>query len=467
MNQSHAATVAVWRRFHPLYAFRFFRYGLLACLVPLARAAAAFEFAAFFEALYQDAVLLVTFGVASAVLWGTTGFSVPSGTLCTRSGIFYKAHRIFRLEEVCALELQRPLHCRLFGASKMTLYLESTLSPRKLSFYLSKRDAAALAEQILPTVSDTAVYAPAGIERLNFMMLSANAVTSAIFFSMAMNRIDDFFGQDWQALAAQNLSVLAGFFSHWLPAGLAGLFALAFFIAALTMLYSFVRTFGFTACRSRGVLISRGGLLTLTERRVRASAVTWCEVRVTPAARLLRRYPLYLRAGSFHGSDIPFMVFSARTPDAPQLLLPRFCAVNRKNFSAQGKSAPQYFWMAGTALALTLGMVLVATVSAPALLPFPAVGALLSLGALAVAVEGFLREGIAANENGTLALCRTARMTRHEYCIFTPNVAYRMFQSPFAAAGGRCNCTVQVPGGRGVRVRGIRAFLAENLPFVR
>ena len=48
MNQSHAATVAVWRRFHPLYAFRFFRYGLLACLVPLARAAAAFEFAAFF-----------------------------------------------------------------------------------------------------------------------------------------------------------------------------------------------------------------------------------------------------------------------------------------------------------------------------------------------------------------------------------------------------------------------------------
>ena len=203
-------------------------------------------------------------GIASAVLWGTTGFSVPSGTLCTRSGIFYKAHRMFRLEEVCALELQRPLHCRLFGASKMTLYLESTLSPRKLSFYLGKRDAAALAEQILPTVSDTAVYAPAGIERLNFMMLSANAVTSAIFFSMAMNRIDDFFGQDWQALAAQNLSVLAGFFSHWLPAGLAGLFALAFFIAALTMLYSFVRTFGFTACRSRGVLISRGGLLTLT-----------------------------------------------------------------------------------------------------------------------------------------------------------------------------------------------------------
>ena len=106
-------------------------------------------------------------------------------------------------------------------------------------------------------------------------------------------------------------------------------------------------------------------------------------------------------------------------------------------------------------------------VSAPALLPFPAVGALLSLGALAVAVEGFFREGVKANQNGTLALCRTARMTRHEYCIFPPDVSYRIFQTPFAAAGGRCNCTVQMPGGRGVRVRGIRAFAAEQLSFPR
>lgn len=464
MNASNSAS---WRRFHPLYAFRFFRYGLLVCLIPLARAALSFEFGAFFDALYQDALLLCVFGTASAVLWMSTGFCVRDGALCTRSAIVYKTHHVFRLQSVCAVELKRPLHCRFLGASKVTLYFENTPVPPRLSFYLSRRDAAVLAERILPVESDVAVYAPAGIERLNFMMLSANAVTSAVFFTMAANRIDDFFAQDLQALAAQNLSRLASFLSHWLPAGLAGLFALAFFIAALTMLYSFVRTFGFTACRSRGVLLSRGGLFTLTERRVRAGAVTFCEVRVTPAARLLRRYPLYLRAGSFHGADIPFMVFSARTPDAPQLLLPRFFAVDRKDFSSQGKSAPQYFWLSGTALALTLGMSLVAMVSAPALLPFPAVGALLSLGALAVAVEGFFREGVKANENGTLALCRTARMTRHEYCIFTPDVSYRIFQTPFAAAGGRCNCTVQMPGGRGVRVRGIRAFAAERLSFPR
>ena len=210
MNASNSAS---WRRFHPLYAFRFFRYGLLVCLIPLARAALSFEFGAFFDALYQDALLLCVFGTASAVLWMSTGFCVRDGALCTRSAIVYKTHHVFRLQSVCGVELKRPLHCRFFGASKVTLYFENTPIPPRLSFYLSRRDAAALAERILPVESDVAVYAPAGIERLNFMMLSANAVTSAVFFTMAANRIDDFFAQDLQALAAQNLSRLASFLS--------------------------------------------------------------------------------------------------------------------------------------------------------------------------------------------------------------------------------------------------------------
>ena len=193
MNASNSAP---WRRFHPLYAFRFFRYGLLVCLIPLARAALSFEFGAFFDALYQDALLLCVFGTASAVLWMSTGFCVRDGALCTRSAIVYKTHHVFRLQSVCAVELKRPLHFRFLGASKVTLYFENTPVPPRLSFYLSRRDAAALAERILPVESDVAVYAPAGIERLNFMMLSANAVTSAVFFTMGANSICDFFSQD-------------------------------------------------------------------------------------------------------------------------------------------------------------------------------------------------------------------------------------------------------------------------------
>ena len=95
MNASNSAS---WRRFHPLYAFRFFRYGLLVCLIPLARAALSFEFGAFFDALYQDALLLCVFGTASAVLWMSTGFCVRDGALCTRSAIVYKTHHVFRLQ---------------------------------------------------------------------------------------------------------------------------------------------------------------------------------------------------------------------------------------------------------------------------------------------------------------------------------------------------------------------------------
>ena len=74
-----------------------------------------------------------------------------------------------------------PLYCRMLGASRVTLYFKTNASPKSYSMYLHKKDAAAVADVLLPVRSDTSVFEPTGFERLSFVMLSANIITSSAF----------------------------------------------------------------------------------------------------------------------------------------------------------------------------------------------------------------------------------------------------------------------------------------------
>ena len=76
--------------------------------------------------------------------------------------------------------------------------------------------------------------------------------------------------------------------------------------------------------RNNGVIVAKGGLLTKTERRILAKAVTSCDIRTTPMGRLLRRSSVYLHAGGFSGKDLPLMVYRKGKEAQLQKLMPEF-----------------------------------------------------------------------------------------------------------------------------------------------
>ena len=109
------------RPFHLLYALRYFRYGLVLCLVPMARALLAFDLSAFYTALGQDAAILLAVGAASLVLRRATAFWLDGAGLHCETGIFRRVRTVYAPAALAALEVSRPVHCSLLAASKVTL----------------------------------------------------------------------------------------------------------------------------------------------------------------------------------------------------------------------------------------------------------------------------------------------------------------------------------------------------------
>lgn len=453
------------RRFHVFYALRFFRYGILLGLVPILHAVTALQWQAVVQAVYSDALILLVFGLFSVALWRTTGICFTENEMTAHWGILWKRTHYVRVADVCALEVRQSLRYRLFGAARVTLYFENMQAPNQLVLYLSIHDARNMAQTLMPVYRESSVYAPSGIEKLNFVVLSANVITSCVFISMTLSQLDDLFAQDFKQLAAQNLSRLSAVLSHWLPASISGLAALFFLIITVTVLYSFVHAFGFSVCRNGGILLMRGGLITRIERRIRAAQVTCCEMRVTLVARMLRHAPVYVRAGSLNGRDIPLMVCPLQTPQTIGMLLEGFSQASMPLCSPRQKSPVQYLWKSGVCAALFLAMLAVSVVSVPSLLAVPATGVFFSLAALLLAIEGIFREGICQNENRTLSLCYTRFLTRHEVCILTHSFALSTWQTPFAFRDGRCDVAVRLAGGARFYVRGLQASDADSLRF--
>lgn len=411
------------KRPHLLDSLRFFRYGFLLCLVPMVQALFRFDMEGLLIALWQDAAILAVCLALSLALWAAARISVTPQAVVFRQGIGFHLRQTFARASIAVVEIERPLYCRFVGAARVRLYFKNYAAPHRLTVYLTKRDAAFLSETLMPVKQHSGVFTPAGFERLALVMLSANAVTTSIFLWMGVQRLNDYLEQDLEQIALEHFTRLEVFIERLLPAGSAFLVALAFCLASLTFCYSFFHTFGFSCGRSGGVIISRGGFFTKIERRVLASSVTACRVRVTPAARLLHRRPVYLTAGWFGGGDVPLMVYKAGQEHIVQALLPDFMPPAR-----------------------LLG-VLVA----------------LSAGCLLVSLEGFGEEGIADNPNRTLGLVYTRFFTRYEVCIFTPDRSFAVRQNPFSVNAGRSNVFVRLPAHHTFRVRGVRKARADAL----
>lgn len=461
------AAVMKKRRFHIFFTLRYLRYGLVLCLVPMLRALIAFDLPSLVTALRQDLLILLFCTAAALWMWWFTAFWVEQGRICIEQGVLFRSRRVFEAVSVAAVEIERPLHCRLFGAGKLRLYFRDFAAPKHYLLYLRKNAAQEVADALLPVREDLSVFAPAGFERLALVMLSANVLTSGLFIWMSLNRLADIFGKDIHAIAAENFTRFELWLEQFLPAGMAMLTALLFIIISVTFLVSLVRTAGFRVCRNGGVILSRGGLVTKIERRILVRCVSACDVRVTPVARVLGRYPVYLSAGSFRGGDIPVMVYRRRSGQMPETLLPNFTQPVHPLCVPQRKSIWSYLWKPLTALAVSLALCGAAVAVMPGMLPVLAVPVLLSAGALAQSWEGYFKEGVRRNENRTLSLVYTRFYTRHEICVFTPDVAYTTFQHPFSLSAGWADFTVSLPCGLKYRVRGVLQYVAHQMQFLQ
>ncbi len=453
------------QRFHILFTLRYLRYGLVLCLVPIVQALLAFDLDSLWIALKQDAAILAACGAAALGLWLATDFQLSRGAVTVSQGVLYRNMRVFSHASVAALEIVRPLYCRMLGASRLTLYFNADIAPRKYTVYLPKKRAVEAADALLPARTDRAVFEPTGFERLTFVMLTANVVTSSAFAVWGVRELDEVLGQDLQQVALDTLREALLLAARFLPTGLAFLVTIGFAAVGFTFLYALVHTAGFQVGRAGGVILSRGGFITHIERRVRVSCVSACKVCVTPAARLLRRYPVYVSAGSYHGGDLPVLVYKKGQEETVQRLLPNFCPPGTPLKDTANKSPVQFIWKPAMGLVLTLAVSGVALNAMPGILPVLAVPGVLSLGALIVSLEGFCREGVCKNKNRTLSVCYTRFFTRYETCVFTQDVAYTIAENPFSVSRGRCDLKVHLPGGLRCRARGVRQYLAKEIPF--
>ena len=91
-----------------------------------------------------------------------------------------------------------------------------------------------MADVLLPVRSDTSVFEPTGFERLSFVMLSANIITSSAFALWGVKQLDEVLGQNFQQIALDTFHEAELFAARYLPTGLAFLVTLGFAVTGFT-----------------------------------------------------------------------------------------------------------------------------------------------------------------------------------------------------------------------------------------
>ena len=310
------------RHYHPLAALRFLRKTVLLCLLPLANALLEFSLSALLTALRQDAALLLFLCGASSILLEASSWALDeAGVLRLRWAFISKRERIIRGEALAALTIERPLFFRLLGASRVVLYPVGQPAKRAVTLYLHKEDAQELADRLMP-VRDPVCHRPAGGERAALVVLGANGLSTLALTYLAIRQSRPF-PLTAEAVALSRLNVLVRFAAHWLPAGAAWMLVLTGALFGISLARSFVQTVHYTVWHTADQLGSRGGWLSRFEFRVRSREVSYADVRFSPTARLMKRWPVFVVAGSCR-PELPLFVYRSGQEELFRELLPEF-----------------------------------------------------------------------------------------------------------------------------------------------
>ena len=456
-------TPAVQGRYHIVYSLHLLKKGLFFCLVPLVQALISWDLPSLYGVLRQEALILLALAAVSLVLWRNTGWRQYPDRLELYSGVLLHRSRVLRRSELAVVEITRNPFLQLLGAARVTLY--GCRVRQTIILYLPRRAAMALADTLLPPPRKPPLFKPVGGQRLAFVMVSANVISTALLLTVSLRQTEELLGAAVTLPIRDNFTRLEQLVEKVVPAGVAWLFTAVFLLWGASLLVSLLRTVGFTVARSGGVILCHGGFILRTERRILAAVVSACDVRITPVARLLRRYPVYLTAGSYHAGDVPILVCKKGQTDLLQALMPGFVPPGGPTENRIGRSVPMFFWKSGACLAFSLALLGVSMWQLPAVTGLLVIPCVLSAAAVLISAEGYRLEGAARTPGRVLTVQYSRIFTRHSVCVFTPDINFRLFASPFAQSVGRCNLTIQLPCGFRLRVRSVNRYRAAHLPL--
>ena len=290
-----------------------------------------------------------------------------------------------------------------------------------------------------------------GGEKLAFAVLGANGLSTLILWWLAIHQTQSY-APDAQTAALAQLGQLAAFAARWLPLGTAWLLVLAGTLFCISLVRSALQAVHYTVWRTDTQLGSRGGWLSRFEFRVRSSEISYADVRVSPIARLMKRWPVFVVAGSCR-PELPLFVYRSGQEELFRELLPEFRMPPDTRHDLTHRSAV-FFAPAGIPFGLCLLLVLVSRSVLPALTGTLLIPTAVFAVFLAGGLMGWLKEGIWLRE-GRFTLRRQKGVYLHCICVFHPDVCLRTFQTPWAARYQRMTLTLALPGQVRLKVRSI------------
>lgn len=439
------------RHYHPLAALQFLRKAVIVCLIPLANALLEHSLTALLTALRQDAALLLLLFAVCWVLLEVRSWRLDeNGVLRLRWELLFRQETVLRGDMLAALTIERPLLFRLTGASRVVLYPVGQPAKRAVTLCLRRDDAQELADRLMP-IHDPICHTPKGDERASLVLLGANGLSTLALVALAVRQTKPF-PLTAEALALAQLNALAALAARWLPAGAAWMLVLAGTVFGISLGRSFAQTVHYTVWRTDDQLGSRGGWLTRFELRVRRSEVSYASVRISPFARLLKRWPVFVVAGSCR-PELPLFVYRSGQEEMFRELLPEFRMPPDGPVSVSHRSAI-FFAPAGIPCGVCLLLVLVSRTVLPALTFTLLIPTAISAVFLCGGLMGWMKEGIWL-QDGRLTLRRQKGLYLYCICVFHPDVCLRAFQSPWAVRAQRPTLTLALPGQVRLRVRSV------------
>lgn len=449
------------KHFHPFMALRFLRKTLAVYLLPLINVLFARNWTALWTALKQDLfIFLVMAGISWVILNASSWSLDEKNTLHLHWKLFFHFDRAVPCEALAALTLERPVLFRLSGASRIVLYPSGQPKRRTFSLCLKKEDAQLLADRLLP-IEAAHLHRPCGGERMALVLLGANSISTLTLLVLAVRQTRQL-PTDAQNLAFFQFHILTAFAARWLPAGAAWLLVLSATVFGASLLRSFAQTVRYEVWKTNDQIGSRGGWLQKFECRVRFSQISFADVRFSPAARLLKRWPVFVTAGCC-SPELPLFVYRSGEEDMFHELLPDF-RMPPEILADTRQRSMIFFAPASVPFALCLLLVLVSRYTLPALTPTLMIPTLISLLFLSGAWMGYRQEGIWP-QDGRLTLRRQKGLYLHCICVFQPDLCLTAIQSPWALAVKRLTLTLTFPGKISLSVRSIPEADAERCFF--
>lgn len=449
-------------RFHVFYALQQFQKRWILLLLPLINALVQFDLPGLITSLVAEAAVILLLAGVSLLVWQNAWWTLEGDCLTVVTGIWRHQEVTLRSRDLACVEVcRRPLQ-RLAGAAQVTLYYAKRKGAVLL--YLPWKDAQPLADALMEgPAPGTRPYRPRGLDRLGLMAVSTNLLAGIWLGLFTWQQTARFLDQlafvDRQQLeqaALSQIGLVEQYAALWLPAGLAWLVTALMFLWIGSLTASALRTARFSVAGDGRRLRTRSGILTQVSRTVDLTQVTAVDLSQSPAARITRCYPVYLRAGSFSGGGVPSCLYRVGREDRLEALIPH-CPLWAKVGveSLRNRSIPAFLVRPGIGGGVCLVLFLVSRWALPQVSwVLAALGILCGFWGF-FQLEGFFREGITFLEKNRTLVRYVRGFTHHRVMVVTPLAGYSFYQNPYNLPYGRGNLKIRLPAGQHLKVRSV------------